>query len=1301
MYQIGEEAAILVTIGLDVSVIVPSSARRPAVYIDIPIRNIRAVGADQRQNTQSQTPTYALQLDLLPNQRTLFYVNAKPDAEACIFLAFKSQSAASDVKSAIESRFVADRGDMLFNHSETEAIDVSKLPSGNKVDSLEYLLSSPAPEGEDHPLRGDSATEIPEAITEARRIPAQRQRPISLVQEMIERATTEDDASNNLPSMAIAAIDVSIHRETEPNPGGADVVGEEASDAGLTSSLQWQKGLSIIDLAPEFQDIPDKSGQGCSETIDVRHETREMGEDRHTSVAIPQVKSTTLHSRQPSPTRQADLDTPVADSSVLSAGLPSRKHRELHNCQANSKVSQPVAKASLAGAALGQVSKKTSMPPPKRTILAKNYVKSYAKSSGLPSDERKSATVQKGKSTGDPIDGFNDGSLTQLARPEDASKTAHVQSATSASQKGVKLSSHSQPREVKNNAESASALPSQRVSPATAATDGKASSTHHSTKKITPKLRNKFTEKEPDIWEEGLSFRTEEAEDASVLYNRGNQSKKLLAPGAKAQTSTKKKSKSMNINSSDRTTKSIPSSKASMHPSTSDNVAPVADTQPRPKRAAAVKANERIEHQLDSEEAADELIVDKVTPMKRLVNPKAKSQSTAEKPMSASIKRIGAISISNSKDIKSSLPIASEASNAVDSNHPAIIEDLASSDKVDHLPSRIVVTQSETKHLQVQSGKGSNGTSSRQQGDDDVVSYEEYNRSALQLADEDISFAPERSSDSVESLVNSKDNNEPVVVEEKGPIMRAALPKVKQGVNLNGVSQNSRDKHRHSKEQQQAVGTDVKGDVTFQVKTTKAFKDPFAAKLNNAASKQSDAIAQSSTCIPKLDIHKSNPGEQILTRTPVKGTSLAATLGSRNEDRPVEQNLSAVILGESAVKRKAAKLEKGSAKRTKALPPIEYSTGSIKNSSIQNAVTTPIASIDRKADVICFDRSEPKNRDTIPWRPVVACTGSPTAPPKEQLRIDLGAKVPTVDDQGRVSKHINSRNTAPSPFSSLTNELPPADVLPSHVISSKRPPRVSSNTRVTAAGSPIIVSQNEAEGVAEESVSTDNEAVEDALIAAKLDEDGDMQMRNEADKDAVLPKFERPLGTHVEQVSVQGPSRNRKHQPSSPLAASAFADLGMHQIRDDGTIMNIAARKPVVPTLPHNPFEASGSKRNSSFMEALRKSNAVEHSAQRRETATQARLRRSLAALEDPDKTLVEHPRTERHDKCKEVLVTSPSSSGSSSRDGISEQSEKFTDGSQSQQRQVYEPHQESIYLVLSNIMNVRLQNKNLDSFTD
>ncbi|KAL9626608.1 MAG: hypothetical protein Q9164_007839, partial [Protoblastenia rupestris] len=192
-YNIDDEAAILVTVGSDLSVVVPPSMRRPAVFIDILVSNVRAITTDSRQNTQSQSPTYALQMDLDQGGDTPFYVNASPTNESCIFLAFKSESVTSDVKSAIESRVAATGESMLFKHSESEAIDVSKRRLDNGSNELDHL-TDPSSDDNDHSVQNGSTFPVESADLGFGRGPYQQQRPLSLVQEMIERATFRNDS---------------------------------------------------------------------------------------------------------------------------------------------------------------------------------------------------------------------------------------------------------------------------------------------------------------------------------------------------------------------------------------------------------------------------------------------------------------------------------------------------------------------------------------------------------------------------------------------------------------------------------------------------------------------------------------------------------------------------------------------------------------------------------------------------------------------------------------------------------------------------------------------------------------------------------------------------------------------------------------------------------------------------------------------------------------------------------------------------------------------------------------------------
>ncbi|KAL9125601.1 MAG: hypothetical protein Q9217_005212 [Psora testacea] len=1307
-YKIDEEAAILTTVGREFNVIVPPSARRPAVYIDIPISNIRAIAADQRQNTQSQTPTYALQIELIQNGHASFYVNASPLHESSIFLAFKSQSAAADVRLSTESRIIAIGEGMPFSHSETDAIDVSKRRSGAESGHLEGL-SSDSVSDDDNQSPSVSAIPVRPENVDSQRDPVQ-QRPLSLVQEMIERATSQPDISDSLPSMAVAAINVSIHRENEAKPAGADVAPEDVWESTLTDSLQWQNGLNLIESAPEFHDAPLEGDQKSTKITDARHERSELNDEGDATVAVRQAKpavTVTAGSDEPTSARQTHQDAPGTQASVLPAGLPSKRIEQFRNGQGSLEDSLTLAKAPVLHASVKRGSTKASMLPPKQAIAAAPQAKTTETISTLPS-QRKGAIRPKGKSGDDFVDGFGDEfSLLHPPLRPGSPKFSHNHPATPDGKNNFKPISAPPKRNARGTTKAASALFSQKTSGALTATAQKVASNNSNTNTNSTAPRNNTTYNEPDIWDEGLSVQVDEA---PVSRNRGNQSKKRSAAPPKARTSKNNNSHGKNSVSHGRAPGKIRIGKVSTDMPNSVDVTPPAHAQPRSKRVAAVKANKRIEHQLGSEEVADELIIDGVVSHEIVANPEtephnaaaAPNRSKAIRPVKPSLaKTTGVDSLSTPKN-HPALP--RQVSKDTQTTHAMMAEDLPSPYDVDRASTK-PITQFGPKQVQAPSPKASSDPLSKQQEDDHTVPFQGIAHHDCRVNDDDSAFVPEGRANGVEALMSDGNDADPVVEYGGDMVTPGAVPKVsgtltrphnksrnhqetprrgKQNYNL----QDGYDQDRHGKKQDQAVGQKAKEIGAPKPTNSKFFKDPFATKLGNIMYNGSGASGQLTIRNSNLKTQTSIPKEQVLTSTRAKDAGPAVALSSWDKEAPpAQEHIAAAKAKSSGTKRKVVESEQSPSKRAKAPPP-GSSALPMKDSSISEPQKTPVTSIDRKAAIISFGKSGPKNQGVIATRYL----GEATAIPSDDFMIPIEAKTPDTGIPIPCSKDVDPIEKTSDGIHSLANELHAANKLGSQVNINQRPSRVSSQRRITADGSPVIVSQNGGNDFAGESISTDDEAVEDALIAAKLDNGADIFMYNGDDNIPVPPRSVCHLDADADPTSAEPPSRDKRPQPSSPLEASTLADLDMHQIRDNDTIINVKTRRPVVSAVPHDPFQHGVSKRNSSFVEALRKSNALEGAAQGRVKAAQAGIRASLAAIEDPEKTLVEAPPSNRAGNRGEVRVIPSSSSGSSSADISILDSERIAHMNTDESRRAYEPHQEDMYLVLSGIANRLVQ---------
>ena len=1336
-YIIDDEAAILVTVGSDLSVLVPPSMRGPAVFIDILVKYVRAITTDSRQNTQSQSPTYALQMDLDQGGDTPFYVNASPTNESCIFLAFKSESVTSHVKSAVESRVAATEEHMLFKHSESEAIDVSKRRLDNGSNELDHL-TDPSSDNNDHSVQDGSTFPVESADLGFGRGPTQQQRPVSLVQEMIERATFRNDSRYNLPSIAMAVIDVSISRESEANAEGVNAVAQGMSDSNMISSLPGQSGLDLIDSASQVQDPLVEGERSSSKVTATKRRKKNTKDDNMVTILESRNEGLLKAQFQPRPSKPVgqvhrkvcapEDSTP----SVIPAKFPTT---ELHDGRDRISATPP----SMSKPLFTKIDSRNGLKPqPTSTQITKPYVKATPKVSSIVPRQKKSGTQGKGQCTVKSATNVNDEFSLPQSPPSHGSSLSQVRSKEFAQKRSTIQKGDSQAattRPAPSLQDTNSGMTRQLAKAAFAPSNVKDNS-------IIPS--NDVAARDSAMWEEGLSVQPGDASRAQIARNRGNQSKKRSAKLPKAPVAGASDGKAATINNHGHASKSAQPRKVPAKFATEADVTPAARIQPRSKRAAAVKANKRIEHQLDSEEESNSefMLVDTNVPRGVGQTPLGTVQNEAADTVKSKHTE-GHDLITNTeadKDNTSMLKVTttvtapvlrSQGKKQANPLKPAVQGEIDSPNKANLIiPTKptaaIQCPQSDSK-LDV----SSDASFSEQPGDDLTLPLNEITHDEREFDDGSPSLVSHHTVDVAAPLIENKIDTRPVVY-SKAPLPTAtALAKISDvevwhcdgDRNVQSISQS--DKHveqaqgrcrgpvaapaqqdRYTNKQDRPMGIPSKKGVSIGPKSSNPSKDPFAARLRNAMPDNANHSTQHIARQPKPKTSTSTHSEQVLVPTQVKGVDSVIEPHQEVRDRLPAQNLKMGIpSATSGSKRKAVEPEERLSKRVKAKA-LPHTSPLIptKSGNVQKDAKTPNTSIDRKAAMVSFDKSGPRNQGMSSRRHVGGDNASSSAPLRRDLKAGSRVRGPARGTQAHAAKEIGSPERVPKASASLADALFATNKPPFQVINNQPDVRVSSQTRITAGGSPIVVMVNGRDNIVEENTSTDGEAVEDALTAARLDDDEDVTMNESRDDEFVLLGFDSSLGTHVDLASIQVPSRNRKQQPTSPLAASTFAKLNKHQVRDNGTIINVDTKKAVVPTLPHDPFEAAGSKRNSSFMEALRKSTVSEDVSREKAKAPKAGIRKSLAAMEDPDKTLVDDPRirtAERSKEARAISSSSLSSSGSSNAADPTKVPEVNSKSGSDTAHECYAPHQENMYLVLSGIVNVSCLLSVCGCFTD
>ncbi|KAL9629746.1 MAG: hypothetical protein Q9164_006744 [Protoblastenia rupestris] len=1148
---------------------------------------------------------------------------------------------------------------------------------------------------------------------------------------MIERATFRNDSRDNLPSIAMAVIDVSISRESEANAEGVNAVAQGMSDSNMTSSLPGQSGLNLIDSASQVQDPLVKGERSSSKVTATKRRKKDTEDDNMVTILESRNEGLFKAQTQPRPSKPVgqvhrkvrepeDSTPPVIPAKFSTAELQDGGDRISGTPPSMSKPLPPT---------FTKIDSRNGLiPQPTSMQITKPYVKATPKVSSTVPRQKKSGTQGKGQCTVKSPTNVNDEFALPQSPPSHGSSSSQVRSKEFAQKKSTIQKGESQ-------AATTRPAPFQNANSAMTRQLAKAASAPSNVKNNSIAPINDVATRDSAMWEEGISVQPGDASRAQIARNRGNQSKKRSAKLPKAPVSGASDDKAATIDNHGHASKSAQPRKVPAKVATEADVTPAARIQPRSKRAAAVKANKKIEHQLDSEEESNSefMLVDTNVPrgvgqipLETVQDEAAdivKSKHTEDHDLMTNTEA--------DKDNTSMLKVTttvtapvlrSQGKKQANLLKPARQGEIDSPNKAN-----LIIPAKPTAAIQCPQSGSKLGVSSdasfpEQPGDDLTSPLNDITHDERQVDDGSPSLVSHHTVDVAAPLIEGKIDTRPVVY-SKAPLPTVTAPAKISDVevwhrdghrNVHSISQS--DDHveqaqdrcrvpvaappqqdRYTNKQDRPLGIPSKRGFSIGPKSSNPSKDPFAARLRNAMPDNLNHSTQHTARQPKPKTSTSTHSEQVFVPTRVKGAGSAIEPHREVRDRLPAQKLKVGISSAtSGSKRKAVEPGERLSKRVKAKA-LPHTSPLIltKSGSVQKDAKTPNTSIDRKAAMVSFDKSGPRNQGMPSRRHVGGDNVISSAPSRRDLKAASRVRGPARCTQAHAAKEIGSPERVPKASASLADALFATNKPPCQVTNNQPDVRVSSQTRITAGGSPIVVMVNGGDNIVEENTSTDGEAVEDALTAARLDDDEDVMMNESQDDELVLLGFEGSPGTHVDLASIQVPSRNRKQQPTSPLAASTFAKLDKHQVRDNGTIINVHTKKAVVPTVPHDPFEAAGSKRTSSFMEALRKSTVSEGVSREKTKAPKAGIRKSLAAMEDPDKTLVEDPRIRTAERSKKARVISSSSSSSSGSSNAADPTKVPKENSKSGSdtaRECYAPHQENMYLVLSGIVNRLVQ---------
>ena len=101
-YNTVDDSAILVTVTQDLRVVVSASPTEPAVYIDVPLKNIQRTTIVSLWNAESQAHRYAVTMELSQAVANAWYHNAAGHTDVTMSIAFTSQSHAKTLNELLQ-----------------------------------------------------------------------------------------------------------------------------------------------------------------------------------------------------------------------------------------------------------------------------------------------------------------------------------------------------------------------------------------------------------------------------------------------------------------------------------------------------------------------------------------------------------------------------------------------------------------------------------------------------------------------------------------------------------------------------------------------------------------------------------------------------------------------------------------------------------------------------------------------------------------------------------------------------------------------------------------------------------------------------------------------------------------------------------------------------------------------------------------------------------------------------------------------------------------------------------------------
>jgi len=422
-----------------------------------------------------------------------------------------------------------------------------------------------------------------------------------------------------------------------------------------------------------------------------------------------------------------------------------------------------------------------------------------------------------------------------------------------------------------------------------------------------------------------------------------------------------------------------------------------------------------------------------------------------------------------------------------------------------------------------------------------------------------------------------------------------------------------------------------------------------------------------------------------------------------NDSRLAQDESRATRLSQpsSAGKRRLEEGESELKKRLKLTPLRENGAITERQGLHENSsAKTPVPVISKKPGLISWNSSGPRNQGaTSAKKPKPHQTVKAVALIVQTSGERHELKRKTIDDQGprqRDQPAKRQRRDFVTPRQSRMY-VPQMIAEPDSSAKQDKGHRLSSQSmKVDENGSPLPLAQPRIDHhEPEEKLDDDLLASNDNEIVSNNDDGDNYDVHTPR-----LPTKQDTVQRTEENLKPMKMIRNSKQQPSSPRAPSAIGTDEPHTILNSGEMVNNETLESILPTLPQDPFVGGPEKPPGSFVKLLRKSSGVEA----RRESDQANLanssrgvkRRSIDSDDDPDKTLVEperEPKRKRQKGNSHSATESSPTTRSTSKDEsvVGEQSDDENSYEVRRWLKTLEPHQANMLDILTIITHVSI----------